>query len=66
MILTVFVYLYFFPAEGRKVYEVHYSVVGVDYTFSRLVESLMDEGTIKTKNPKCRLNWCLIECIDWR
>jgi len=26
----------------------------------------MDEGTIKTPNPKCRLYWCLIEFIDWR
>jgi hypothetical protein len=28
--------------------------------------SIMDEGTIKTQNPKCRLYWCLIEFIDWR
>jgi hypothetical protein len=26
----------------------------------------MDNGTIKTQNPKCRLYWCLIELIDWR
>jgi hypothetical protein len=26
----------------------------------------MDEGTIKTQNPKCRLYWCLIEFVDWR
>jgi hypothetical protein len=26
----------------------------------------MDEGTIKTQNPQCRLYWCLIELIDWR
>ncbi len=26
----------------------------------------MDEITIKTPNPKCRLYWCLIEFIDWR
>ncbi len=26
----------------------------------------MDEETIKTQNPKCRLYWCLIEFIDWR
>jgi hypothetical protein len=26
----------------------------------------MDEGTIKTPNPNCRLYWCLIEFIDWR
>ncbi len=26
----------------------------------------MDEGTIKTQNPKCRLYWCLIGFIDWR
>ncbi len=25
----------------------------------------MDEGTIKTQNPKFRLYWCLIELIDW-
>ncbi len=31
---------------------------------SRVVH--MDEGTIKTENPKCRLYWCLIEFIDWR
>ncbi len=24
----------------------------------------MDKGAIKTKNPKCRLNWCLIEFVD--
>ncbi len=22
----------------------------------------MDQITIKTPNPKCRLNWCLIQC----
>ncbi len=26
----------------------------------------MDEGSIKTPNPKCRLYWCLIEFIDRR
>ncbi len=26
----------------------------------------MEEGTIKTQNPKCGLYWCLIEFIDWR
>ncbi len=26
----------------------------------------MDEGTIKTSNPKCRLYWCFIEFLDWR
>ncbi len=26
----------------------------------------IDEITIKTPNPKCRLYWCLIEFIDWR
>jgi hypothetical protein len=26
----------------------------------------MDEGTKKSQNFKCRLHWCLIECIDWR
>ncbi len=26
----------------------------------------MDEGTIKTQNPKWRFYWCLIEFIDWR
>jgi hypothetical protein len=26
----------------------------------------MDQISIKTPNPKCRLYWCLIECIDWR
>jgi hypothetical protein len=26
----------------------------------------MDQGTIETQNPKCRLYWCLIEFIDWR
>ncbi len=25
-----------------------------------------DQITIKTPNPKCRLDWCLIEFIDWR
>jgi hypothetical protein len=25
----------------------------------------MDEETIKTQNPKCRLYWCIIEFIDW-
>jgi hypothetical protein len=24
----------------------------------------MDEGTIKTPNPKCHLYWCLIQFID--
>jgi hypothetical protein len=27
---------------------------------------IMDERTIKTSSPKCRLYWCLIEFIDWR
>ncbi len=27
---------------------------------------LMDQITIKTPNPKCRLYWCSIEFIDWR
>jgi hypothetical protein len=26
----------------------------------------MEEGTIKTPCPKCRLYWCLVEFIDWR
>ncbi len=26
----------------------------------------MDQITIKTPNPKCRVYWCLIEFIDWR
>ncbi len=26
----------------------------------------MDQITIKTPNPKCRLYWCFIEFIDWR
>jgi hypothetical protein len=26
----------------------------------------MDQISIKTPNPKCRLYWCLIEFIDWR
>jgi hypothetical protein len=26
----------------------------------------MDQITIKTPNPKCRLYWCLIEFIEWR
>ncbi len=28
--------------------------------------SIMDEITIKTPNPNCRLYWCLLEFIDWR
>ncbi len=35
-------------------------------TMMRRRLSDMDEGTIKTPNPKCRLYWCLIEFIDWR
>jgi len=26
----------------------------------------LDEGTIKTPDPKCRLYWCLIQFTDWR
>ncbi len=26
----------------------------------------MDQITIKTPNPKCRISWCLIEFIDWK
>ncbi len=26
----------------------------------------MDQISIKTPNPKCRLFWCLVEFIDWR
>ncbi len=36
---------------------VHLSLINVN---------TMDEGTIKTQNPKCRLYWCLINFIDWR
>ncbi len=28
-------------------------------------DPVMDEETIKTPNPKCRLYWCFIELIDW-
>ncbi len=35
-------------------------------SFHRSLIWIMDEGTIKTQNCKCRLYWCLIECIDWR
>ncbi len=28
--------------------------------------SSIDQITIRTFNPKCRLYWCLIEFIDWR
>jgi hypothetical protein len=28
--------------------------------------SHIDQKTVKTPNPKCRLYWCLIEFIDWR
>ena len=27
--------------------------------------TIMDQISIKTPNPKCRLYWCLIEFIDW-
>ncbi len=27
---------------------------------------VMDQITIKTPNPNCRLYWCLIEFVDWR
>ncbi len=30
------------------------------------IPTRMDEETIKTQNPKCRLYWCLIDFIDWR
>jgi hypothetical protein len=33
------------------------------YTYS---VQTMDQISIKTPNPKCRLFWCLIEFIDWR
>jgi hypothetical protein len=36
-----------------------------DNGFSAL-GSTMDEITIKTPKPKCRLYWCSIEVIDWR
>ncbi len=36
------------------------------YRFKISKVPLMDEGTIKTQNPKCRLHWCSIEFIDWR
>jgi hypothetical protein len=26
----------------------------------------MDEGIVKTQNPKCRLHWCLKEFLAWR
>ena len=26
----------------------------------------IDQITLKTPNPECRLYWCLIEFIDWR
>ncbi len=31
-----------------------------------LCVSCMDQISIKTPNPKCRLHWCLIKLIDWR
>jgi hypothetical protein len=31
-----------------------------------LIVQLMDEGTIKTQNFKCRLYWDIIEFIDWK
>ncbi len=39
------------PAQNREIY--HF-----------LMGLIMDEGTIKTPNPKCRLYWCLIDFID--
>ncbi len=31
----------------------------------KIVQAI-DQISIKTPNPKCRLYWCLIEFIDWR
>jgi hypothetical protein len=31
-----------------------------------LYTCIMDQISIKTPNPKCRLHWCLVEFIDWR
>ncbi len=36
------------------------------YSYLSLSLESMDEGTIKTQNPKCRLYLCLIKFIDWR
>jgi hypothetical protein len=34
--------------------------------FYMLWEGTMEQISIKTPNPKCRIFWCLIEFIDWR
>jgi hypothetical protein len=36
------------------------------FNFSGPIGWCMDQITIKTPNPKCRLYWCLIEFMDWR
>jgi hypothetical protein len=30
------------------------------------MDRLMDQISIKTPNPICRLHWCLIEFVEWR
>jgi hypothetical protein len=44
--------------------EMHSLVVGIFDPACEFVAP-MDEGTLKTPNPKFRLFWCLIEIIDW-
>ncbi len=36
------------------------SVRGINIIKTLLWEGAIDEGTIKTQNPKCRLHWCLM------
>ena len=35
-------------------------------TFIQIFSTTMDQITIKTSNPKCRIYWYLIEFIAWR
>ncbi len=48
----------FFLPEGADAFEGRRSSFAQIYT--------MDQRSINTPNPKCRLYWCLIEFIDWR
>jgi hypothetical protein len=41
-------------------------VTAINVDIGKDVTTSMEEGTLKTQNPKCRLYWCLIEFIDWR
>ncbi len=55
------------PLTGQEMsHEEELTVIGQEGRLNRAwLVGYMDETTIKTPNPKCRLYWCSIEFRDW-